>query len=87
MTFEGEVPDYDLPYPTLESFEGRSPPEDCGGPYGYVDLLRILADPDDPEHAEMTAWAEEMGFGDADMEEINRGMAEADWDGVGNRDD
>ena len=87
VTFEGKVPDYDLPYPTLESYEGRSPPEDCGGPYGYMDLLRVLADPGDPEHAEMKAWAEEMGFGDVDPEEINGCMAEADWDDIENQKD
>lgn len=32
------------------------PPEDCGGPYGYLDLLEVLADPDDPEHEEMLDW-------------------------------
>ncbi len=78
VTFEGEVPDYDLPYPTLESFEGRSPPEDCGGPYGYGDLLRILGDPDDPQHAEMTAWAEWIGFGKPIPEEINYELSKVD---------
>lgn len=32
------------------------PPEDCGGPWGYEDLLRILQDPADPEHEEMQIW-------------------------------
>jgi hypothetical protein len=35
---------------------GRAcPPEGCGGPGGYYDLLAILANPDDPEHAERMA--------------------------------
>lgn len=33
------------------------PPEDCGGFFGYAELLRTLADPSDPEHAEMKEWA------------------------------
>jgi hypothetical protein len=33
------------------------PPEDCGGPYGYADLLAILADPAHEEHEEMLDWA------------------------------
>ena len=33
---------------------GACPPEDCGGPWGYADLLAALADPDHPDLAE---WA------------------------------
>ena len=33
------------------------PPEDCGGPYGYADLLEALADPSNERHAELREWA------------------------------
>ena len=32
------------------------PPEDCGGTWGYRELLEILADPTHPEHAERQEW-------------------------------
>lgn len=32
------------------------PPEDCGGPWGYEQLLEVLADPSHSEHAEMLLW-------------------------------
>lgn len=32
------------------------PPEDCGGTWGYRELLEILADPSHPEHDERTEW-------------------------------
>lgn len=32
------------------------PPEDCGGPWGYADLLAALADPQHPQHDELRAW-------------------------------
>jgi hypothetical protein len=32
------------------------PPEDCGGTWGYRDLLAILADPSHPEHRERLEW-------------------------------
>lgn len=32
------------------------PPEDCGGVWGYENLLGALADPNDPERAEMLEW-------------------------------
>jgi hypothetical protein len=36
--------------------EGACPPEDCGGPYGYAEMLEALADPANPEHDSMTMW-------------------------------
>lgn len=32
------------------------PPEDCGGPPGYAHLLEALAEPENPEHAELLNW-------------------------------
>ena len=32
------------------------PPDDCGGPPGYANLLEAFADPKHPEHAEMLEW-------------------------------
>ena len=32
------------------------PPEDCGGTWGYRDLLEILSDPTHPEHAARREW-------------------------------
>jgi hypothetical protein len=36
--------------------EGACPPEDCGGPGGYAELLDTLANPTDPDHAQMRSW-------------------------------
>jgi hypothetical protein len=36
--------------------QGACPPEDCGGPYGYAELLATLTDPRHPEHQVMGAW-------------------------------
>ena len=37
--------------------ESACPPEDCGGPPGYADLLEALGDPSHPEHQTMREWA------------------------------
>ena len=45
-----------MPAPLLMDGRRAAPPEDCGGPPGYEELLRVLADPSDPEHADMRTW-------------------------------
>ena len=37
------------------------PPEDCGGVWGYEELLTILADPSHPEHSGRAQWASQWG--------------------------
>jgi hypothetical protein len=32
------------------------PPEDCGGPYGYADMLEIVMDPEHDEHESTLEW-------------------------------
>ncbi|MBM5810409.1 MAG: plasmid pRiA4b ORF-3 family protein [Gammaproteobacteria bacterium] len=44
-------------YPIVEDGKRACPPEDCGGPYGYLCFLEIIADPRHPEHEEMLEWA------------------------------
>lgn len=36
--------------------ERAAPPEDCGGPWRYPELLQALSDPSNPEHAELREW-------------------------------
>lgn len=36
--------------------EGSCPPEDCGGPHGYAELLETLQRPRHPDHAHMREW-------------------------------
>lgn len=43
--------------PACVDGHGACPPEDCGGPPGYAELLEVLAEPAHPEHEHMTAWA------------------------------
>jgi hypothetical protein len=44
------------PHPTCIAGKRNCPPEDCGGVWGYTDLLEILANPAHPEHEERLEW-------------------------------
>jgi len=53
--------------------ERAAPPEDCGGIPGYENLLKILSDPENPQHDEMHEWLAIDEFDSAyfDMEDVN----------------
>jgi hypothetical protein len=46
-------------YPVCIKGKRNCPPEDCGGPWGYENLLNILADKNHPEHNEFKDWVED----------------------------
>jgi hypothetical protein len=43
-------------YPRLLQAKRACPPEDCGGPWGYVAYLAALSDPEHEQHEEMKDW-------------------------------
>jgi hypothetical protein len=46
-------------YPHLVEGARRGPPEDIGGPPGYAEFLKGIADPKHERHAELTEWSGE----------------------------
>jgi hypothetical protein len=36
--------------------ENACPPDDCGGPYGYAEMLAVLGDAEHKEHASLVEW-------------------------------
>jgi len=60
-------------YPVCLAGERACPPEDCGGPWGYEQMLQVLNDPDHEEHEEMREWVgEEFNPERFDLGEANR---------------
>jgi len=58
-------------YPRCTGGRRAAPPEDCGGVWGYADLLRVLADPDDPEHEDRLEWLSLQDGADFDPDEFD----------------
>ena len=57
VTIEEIVPRNKLmEYPVCIGGENACPPEECGGPEGYSDLLECLADPTSEDHANVMEW-------------------------------
>ena len=45
--------------PACIAGENAAPPDDCGGPPGYMNLVQVLADPDNEEYGELLEWVGE----------------------------
>ena len=48
------------------------PPEDCGGPQGFAELLQALQDPNHPSHEEASEWLGDFVPESFSTDEINR---------------
>ncbi|MBN2050380.1 MAG: plasmid pRiA4b ORF-3 family protein [Spirochaetales bacterium] len=77
ITVEKILPDSPLKHPLCLAGKRNCPPEDCGGPFGYMDLLRIISDPKNKEYKEMIEWLG-SGFDPEyfDPDEINQMLKE-----------
>lgn len=56
--------------------QGKCPPENCGGAWGYENLLEILANPKHPEYKETKEWLfmdedEEWDVNEFEIEDVN----------------
>ena len=57
VLFEGQPPaDPKAKYPQCVEGERACPPEDCGGIWGYDELLKAIRNPKHPDHKNMLEW-------------------------------
>lgn len=63
-------------YPRCIKGKRACPPEDCGGSWGYQELLQILSDPNHEGYQEMKTWVESMKDGGFDPESFDPSSVE-----------
>jgi hypothetical protein len=68
-------PDDGNPLPRCVAGNLACPPEDCGGTWGYDELLEILADPSHPDHADRKEWAGNLRPDEFDIATVNTALA------------
>jgi len=74
------APELDVEYPVCLSGKKACPPEDCGGVWGYYELLETIADPKHEEHEDMLEWlGGEFDPDTFNLKEVNVILAE--WRG------
>jgi len=72
-------PEQALEHPVCIAGERACPPEDCGGIWGYYELLEIARDPEHPEHEDRLEWLGEDFDPEAfDREAVNRWLQQMD---------
>jgi len=71
-----EPPEPGVTYPVCLAGRKACPPEDCGGIFGYYDLLDAVADPQHEDHDDLAEWLGEDFDPDAfDIDEVNAALA------------
>ena len=64
-----------MQYPVCTTGKRACPPEDCGGGWGYADLLEIIKNPQDEQYDEMMEWLGEDFDPEAfDIDSINQAL-------------
>jgi len=74
------VRDEKIKYPICIAGKMSCPPEDCGGSWGYADMLEILKNPAHPEYKEFVDWLDEDFDPEYfDKEEVNERLMEKNF--------
>ncbi len=68
-------PEKGVHYPICIKGKRACPPEDCGGVWGYYELLEAIQNPDHPRHQEMRDWlGRDFDPEEFDIEAVNKAL-------------
>lgn len=58
-------------WPKLLEAKGQRPPEDVGGEGGFDEYMKIVSDPDHPDHEHMLEWVRMTRSREMSVDEVN----------------
>ena len=61
----------DNPYSRCTELVGVAPMDDCGGPHGFDEIMKILDNPNHPEYEDVTRWLGRTEWHSSDLKHIN----------------
>lgn len=75
ITFEGrQVRETGVAYPVCLDGERACPPEDCGGVWGFYDMVDALADPENERHEDFLDWCGPFDAEEFDVKKTTKAM-------------
>lgn len=67
-------------YPVCTAGKKNCPPEDCGGIYGFYNLLEIIRNPEHPDYEDMIDWiGEDYNSDYFDLNDVNKLLRMKDY--------
>ena len=66
-------------YPVCVKGKMACPPEDCGGIWGYYQMLEAIQNKKHPDHDHYKEWIREFDPEYFDIEEVNEGLLEENY--------
>ena len=70
VKIEDVIEDYDGNCPIVLKYKENTPPEDCGGIWGYADMLDTLSSPKKPDYKEIKEWFDD-NYKEYDLAQVN----------------
>jgi len=74
------TPEDNIYYPICVDGRRNCPPEDCGGVFGYAELLKVINKPEHPDRENLAEWlGEDFDPEDFNIEIVNELLMEDDF--------
>ena len=76
VQIEKVLNDYKYSFAQVIKYKGDTPWEDCGGVWGYYNMLETLANPKAEDYKSIKEWTDSHWSDEYDMDEVNRELSQ-----------